>query len=42
MTDDGTVCEVEFAGQSRRASAILPVHASRLMILRDTPGSAVA
>ena len=42
MTDDGTVCEVEFAGQSRRASAILPVHAKRLMILRDTPGSAVA
>src|SRR3972149_3939367 len=37
MTYDGTVFEVEFAGKDGRASAILPVRASKLMILRDTP-----
>ena len=42
MTHDGTVFEVEFAGKDGRAYAMLPVPASRLMILRDTPGYAVA
>ena len=37
MTCDGTVFEVEFAGTDGRTYAILPVHASKLMILRDTP-----
>ena len=42
MTYDGPVFEVEFAGKDGRAYAILPVHASRLMTLRDTPEYAVA
>jgi len=42
MTHDGTVFEVEFAGKDGRAYAILPVPASQLMILRDTPEHAVA
>jgi len=42
MTYDGTVVDVEFAGKDGRAYAILPVHASKLMILRDTPDHAVA
>jgi len=42
MTYDGTVVEVEFAGKDGRAYAILPVPASKLMILRDTPDHAVA
>ena len=42
MTYDGTVFEVEFAGKDGRAYAILPIHASKLMILRDTPDYAVA
>ena len=42
MTYDGTVFEVEFAGKDGRAYALLPVPASRLMILRDTPEHAVA
>ncbi|MBI2526676.1 MAG: DUF4926 domain-containing protein [Candidatus Rokubacteria bacterium] len=42
MTHDGTVFEVEFAGKDGRAYAILPVTASRLMILRDTPEHSVA
>lgn len=42
MTHDGTMVEVEFAGRDGRAYAILPVPASRLMILRDTPEHAVA
>ena len=37
MTYDGTMFEVEFAGQDGREYAILPIHASKLMILRDTP-----
>jgi hypothetical protein len=41
MTYDGTLFEVEFAGRDGRADAILPVRASRLMILRDTPDYAV-
>ena len=42
MTHEGTVFEVEFAGKDGRAYAILPVPASTLMILRDTPDYAVA
>jgi len=42
MTYDGTVVDVEFAGKDGRAYAILPVPASKLMILRDTPDYAVA
>jgi len=42
MTGDGMVVEVEFAGKDGRAYALLPVPASRLMILRDTPEHAVA
>ena len=47
MTYDGTVFEVEFAGvefagKDGRAYAILPIHASKLMILRDTPDYAAA
>ena len=42
MTYDGTVFEVEFAGKDGRAYAILPIPASKLMILRDTPDYAVA
>lgn len=42
MTYDGAVFEVEFAGKDGRPYAILPVHADRLMTLRDTPDYAVA
>ena len=42
MTYDGTVFEVEFAGKDGRAYAVLPIPASKLMILRDTPDDAVA
>ncbi len=42
MAYDGAVVDVEFAGQDGRAYAILPVPASKLMILRDTPVYAVA
>ena len=42
MTHDGMVFEVEFAGTDGRACAILPIHGSKLMILRDTPDYAVA
>lgn len=42
MTCDGTVFEVEFAGKDGRAYALLPIHSSKLMILRDTPDCAVA
>ena len=41
MTYDGTVFEVEFSGKDGRTHAILPVHASKLMILRDTPDYAL-
>jgi hypothetical protein len=37
MTYDGTVFDVEFAERDGRAYAILPIDASKLMILRDTP-----
>lgn len=42
MTYEGPVFEVEFAGKDGRAYAILPILASQLMILRDTPDYAVA
>ena len=42
MTYEGPVFEVEFAGKDGRAYAILPIPASKLMILRDTPDYAVA
>ena len=42
MTYDGTAFEVEFAGKDGRAYAILPIHATKLMILRDTPDYAAA
>jgi hypothetical protein len=42
MTYDSTVFEVEFAGKDGRAYAILPIHGSKLMILRDAPDYAVA
>ena len=42
MTYEGTVFEVEFAGKDGRAYALLPILASKLMILRDTPDYAVA
>ena len=41
-TCDGTVFEVEFAGKDGCAYGLLPVHASKLMILIDTPDYAVA
>ena len=42
MTYDGSVFEVEFSGKDGRAYAILPIHGSKLMILRDAPEYAVA
>jgi hypothetical protein len=42
MPCDGTVFGMEFAGKDGRAYALLPVHASKLMILRDTPDYGVA
>jgi hypothetical protein len=42
MTYDGNAFEVEFADRDGRAYAILPIKASRLMILHDTPELAAA
>ena len=42
MTYAGAVFEVEFAGNDGRAYAILPIPASKLMVLRDTPDYAIA
>ncbi len=42
MIYDGTVFEVEFAGKNGRAYSVLPIPASKLIILRDTPDDAVA
>ena len=42
MTYDGTTFEVEFSGPDGRAYAILPVAATKLMVLRDTPEDAAA
>jgi hypothetical protein len=42
MTYDGNTVEVEFAGPDGRAYALLPIAASKLMVLRDTPEDAAA
>lgn len=42
MTYDGSVVDVEFVAEDGRAYAIHPVHPAKLLILRDTPDSAVA
>lgn len=42
MTYDSETFEVEFAGPDGRAYALLPIGASKLMILRDTPEEAAA
>lgn len=42
MNYKGGVFDVEFAGHDGRAYAILPLHASKLMILRYTPDYAPA
>ena len=41
-THFGGVSDVEFAGHDGRAYAILPLHASKLMVLRYTPDYAPA
>jgi hypothetical protein len=42
MTCDGTAFEVEFADRAGRAYALLPVPCEKLLVLYDTPESAVA
>ena len=42
MTYDGTAFEVEFAGRDGRTYALLPIPATKLMVLRDTPDEAAA
>ncbi len=42
MTHNAATFEVEFAGPDGRAYALLPVAATKLMILRDTPDYAAA
>lgn len=42
MIYDGTVFEVEFAGQDGRAYAMLPVPVENLMVLHETPVAAAA
>jgi hypothetical protein len=42
MTYDGNTFEVEFAGPDGRAYALLPIAASKLMVLHDTPEVAAA
>lgn len=42
MTYDGDTFEVEFAGPEGRAYALLPIAASKLMVLHDTPEVAAA
>ena len=37
MGYDHDMFEVEFAGTDGRAYALLPVHAGKLLVLRDTP-----
>jgi hypothetical protein len=39
--EDGA-CEVEFAGRDGRAFALLSLRSDQLMVLHDTPDSAVA
>jgi hypothetical protein len=42
MTYDGATFEAEFAGPDGRAYALLPLAASKLMVLRDTPEDTAA
>ena len=42
MIYDGNTFEVEFAGPDGHAYALLPIAASKLMVLRDTPEDAAA
>jgi hypothetical protein len=42
MTYDGTTFEVEFAGPDGRTYALLPIAASKLLVLRDMPEDAAA
>jgi hypothetical protein len=42
MTYDGATFEVEFAEPNGRTYALLPIAASKLMVLRDTPQEAAA
>jgi hypothetical protein len=42
MTYEGAMVEVEFAGPDGRTYALLPIAASKLMVLRDTPEDAAA
>lgn len=42
MTYDEATFEVEFAGPDGRAYALLPLAASKLILLRDTPEDAAA
>ena len=42
MTYDSTTFEVEFAGPDSHTYALLPIAASKLMVLRDTPEYAAA
>ena len=42
MTYDGLTFEVEFAGPDGRSYALLPIAASKLMVLRDIPEDAAA
>lgn len=37
MTYDGSAFEIEFSDMRGRAFAILPISASKLMLLHDTP-----
>ena len=42
MTYEGAALEVEFAGRDGRAYALLPIPSEKLLVLYDTPESAVA
>ena len=42
MTYDGKGFEIEFADRDGRAYALLPLSAEKLLVLRDTPESAMA
>jgi hypothetical protein len=42
MTYDGNTFEVEFAGPDGHAYTLLPIAASKLVVLRNTPEAATA
>ncbi len=42
MTYDGRTFEVEFSSRDGHSYALLPIEGSKLMLLRDSPESAVA